>query len=167
MSAAVIWRRTRYGKEADSEYEGVSKSFRTIGRLERELQVVQLSATRCSCIAILWVSLVSFVAITLWRGQQRIIPKVSIFFVIDSVRKLLVTPPGGPPPPPPPGEMLGEAFLACLEVLSQHSHGRAEKITKTSGQPVSWPWFEKRISHWVWNKKHDKIYPPQPLVHKI
>jgi hypothetical protein len=31
-------------------YEGVSKSFRT-GRLERELQVVQLSAT--SCIAIL------------------------------------------------------------------------------------------------------------------
>jgi hypothetical protein len=28
-------------------YEGVSKSFRT-GRLERELQIVQLSATRCS-----------------------------------------------------------------------------------------------------------------------
>jgi hypothetical protein len=39
----------------------VSKSFRT-GRLERELQMVQLSATRCSCIAILWVSLVSFAA---------------------------------------------------------------------------------------------------------
>jgi hypothetical protein len=37
-------------------YEGVSKSFRT-GRLERELQMVQLSATRCSYIAILWVSL--------------------------------------------------------------------------------------------------------------
>jgi hypothetical protein len=33
-------------------YEGVSKSFRT-GRLERELRMVQLSATRCSCIAIL------------------------------------------------------------------------------------------------------------------
>jgi hypothetical protein len=45
-------------------YEGVSKSFRT-GRLERELQIVQLSATRCSCIAILCVSLVSFVAIIL------------------------------------------------------------------------------------------------------
>jgi hypothetical protein len=44
-------------------YEGVSKSFRT-GRLERELQTVQLSATRCSCIAILWISLVSFVATT-------------------------------------------------------------------------------------------------------
>jgi len=29
-------------------YDGVSKSFRT-GRLERELQMVQLSATRCSC----------------------------------------------------------------------------------------------------------------------
>jgi hypothetical protein len=34
------------------KYEVVSKSFRT-GRLERELQMVQLSATRCSCIAIL------------------------------------------------------------------------------------------------------------------
>jgi hypothetical protein len=33
-------------------YEGVSKRFRT-GRLERELQMVQISATRCSCIAIL------------------------------------------------------------------------------------------------------------------
>jgi hypothetical protein len=33
-------------------YEGVSKSFRT-GRLEREVQLVQLSTTRCSCIAIL------------------------------------------------------------------------------------------------------------------
>jgi len=37
-------------------YEGVSKSFRT-GRLDRELQMVQLSDIRCSCIAILWVSL--------------------------------------------------------------------------------------------------------------
>jgi hypothetical protein len=33
-------------------YEGVSKSFRT-GRLERELQIIQFSATRCSFIAIL------------------------------------------------------------------------------------------------------------------
>jgi hypothetical protein len=33
-------------------YEGVSKSFRT-GRLERVLQMVQLFANRCSCIAIL------------------------------------------------------------------------------------------------------------------
>jgi hypothetical protein len=33
-------------------YEGVSKSFRT-GRLERELQMLQLSATRCSGIDIL------------------------------------------------------------------------------------------------------------------
>jgi hypothetical protein len=32
--------------------EGVSKSFRT-GRMERELQMIQLSATRRSCIAIL------------------------------------------------------------------------------------------------------------------
>jgi hypothetical protein len=45
-------------------HEGVSKSFRT-GRLDLELQMVQLCATRCSCIAILWVSLVNFAAITL------------------------------------------------------------------------------------------------------
>jgi hypothetical protein len=45
-------------------YEGVSKSFWTCS-LEQELQMVQLPATRCSCIAILWVSLVSFATITL------------------------------------------------------------------------------------------------------
>jgi len=33
-------------------FEGIFKSFRT-GRLERELQMVQFSATRCNCIAIL------------------------------------------------------------------------------------------------------------------
>jgi hypothetical protein len=37
---------------AMTEYEGVSKSSRT-GRLKRELQMVQLSATRYNCIAIL------------------------------------------------------------------------------------------------------------------
>jgi hypothetical protein len=63
--------------------EGVSKSFRT-GRLERELQIVQLFATRCSCIAISWLSLVSFAAITLCVALQRVITKVSIYFVIDS-----------------------------------------------------------------------------------
>jgi hypothetical protein len=70
-------------------YEGVSKSFRT-GRLERELQMVQLSATRCSCIVILWVSLVSFAAITLCVASQRVF--IVIHFVIASVRKLLDTP---------------------------------------------------------------------------
>jgi hypothetical protein len=35
-----------------SVYEGVSISFRT-GRLQRDVQMVQFSATRCSCIAIL------------------------------------------------------------------------------------------------------------------
>jgi hypothetical protein len=52
-------------------YEGVSKSFRT-GRLARELQMVELSATRCSCITTLWVSLVSFAAITLCVASQRV-----------------------------------------------------------------------------------------------
>jgi hypothetical protein len=72
-------------------YECVSKSFRT-GCLERELQMVQLSATRCSCIAILWVSLVSFAAITLCVASQRVFIVVVVYLVIDSVRKLLDIP---------------------------------------------------------------------------
>jgi hypothetical protein len=67
------------GKE---EYQGVSKSFRT-GSQARELQMVQLFATRCSCIAILWVSLVSFAAITLCVASQRVFI-VIVYFVIDS-----------------------------------------------------------------------------------
>jgi hypothetical protein len=54
--------------------------------------MVQLSATRCSCIAILWVILVSFAAITLCVASQRVFIVVSVYFVIDSVRKLLDTP---------------------------------------------------------------------------
>jgi hypothetical protein len=62
-------------------YEGVSKSFRT-GCLERELQMVQLSATRCSCITILWVSLVSFAAITFCVASGRVFIAVSAYFVV-------------------------------------------------------------------------------------
>jgi len=70
-----------------SRYEGVTKSFRT-GRLQPELQIAQLFATRCSCIAILWLSLVSFAAITLHVVSQSVLIVV-VDFVIDSVRKLL------------------------------------------------------------------------------
>jgi hypothetical protein len=72
-----------------SVYECVSKSFRT-GRLERELQMVQRSATMCRCIAILWVSLVSFTAITLCVASQRVF--IAVDFVTDPVRKILNTP---------------------------------------------------------------------------
>jgi hypothetical protein len=70
-------------------YEGVSKSYRT-GRLERELQMVQLSGTKCSCISILWVSIVNFAAITLCVASQRVFI-ILVYFVIGSVRKLLDT----------------------------------------------------------------------------
>jgi hypothetical protein len=73
------------------KYEGVSKSTQTC-RLERKLHIVELSATKCSCFAISWVSLVSFTSITLCVASQQVIPKVSVFFVIDSVRKRLDTP---------------------------------------------------------------------------
>jgi hypothetical protein len=79
-----------YSYEKD-KYEGVSKSFRT-GCLERELQMVQLSATKCSCITILWVSLVNFAAITLYVASQRVFTVVSVYFVINLIRKLLDTP---------------------------------------------------------------------------
>jgi hypothetical protein len=69
-------------------YEGVPKIFRT-RRLKRELQMVQLFATKCNCIAILWVSLVSFAATTLCVASQRVFIIV-VCFVIDSVRKFLI-----------------------------------------------------------------------------
>jgi hypothetical protein len=73
-------------------YEDLSESFRT-DRLERELQMVQLSATMCSCIAILWVSLVSFAAIAICVACQWVfIVLFVVDFVIDSVRKRLHTP---------------------------------------------------------------------------
>jgi hypothetical protein len=50
------------------------------GRLERELQMVQLSATMCSCIAILWFSLVRFAAITLYIASQRVF--IIVYFVM-------------------------------------------------------------------------------------
>jgi hypothetical protein len=67
------------------KYEGVSKTFRT-GRLDQGLQIVQLSATRCNCIDISWVSLVSFATVTLRIASQRVFIAVNVYFVIDSVR---------------------------------------------------------------------------------
>jgi hypothetical protein len=53
--------------------------------------MVQLSATRCGRIAILRVSLVSFATVTLCVASQRVFIVVSVYLVIDSVRKLLDT----------------------------------------------------------------------------
>jgi hypothetical protein len=52
--------------------------------------MIRLSTTRCSCIAILWVSLVSFATITLCVASQRM--STVVYFVMDSVRKILDTP---------------------------------------------------------------------------
>jgi hypothetical protein len=72
-----------------SVYECAPKSS---DRLERELQMVVLPTTRCSCIAILWVSLVSFAAITLCVASQWVFIVLSVYFITDSVRKLMDTP---------------------------------------------------------------------------
>jgi hypothetical protein len=74
----------------DDDYKSVSISFRT-GQLEQELQMLHLSATRGSCIGILWVNLVSFAAITLCVASQQVFIVV-VYFVTDSVRQLLDTP---------------------------------------------------------------------------
>jgi hypothetical protein len=62
-------------------YEDVPKSFRT-DRLKQEPQMLQLSATRCSCIAILWISLASFAATNLCVTSQRVFIVVSLYFVM-------------------------------------------------------------------------------------
>jgi hypothetical protein len=54
--------------------------------------MVQLSAISWSCIAILRVSLVRFATITACVASGRVFIVVSVYFVIDSVRKLLDTP---------------------------------------------------------------------------
>jgi hypothetical protein len=59
-----------FKNDFQKRYEIVCKTLRT-GCLERELQMVQLSATSSSCIAILWVSLVSFAAITLFVASLK------------------------------------------------------------------------------------------------
>jgi hypothetical protein len=50
------------------------------------------TTTRCSCIAILWVNLVSFAAITLCVASQWVFIVHVVYFIIDSVRKILDTP---------------------------------------------------------------------------
>jgi hypothetical protein len=52
--------------------------------------VVQLSATRCSCIAILWVSLVSFAAITLCVASQRVF--IVVYFVMTQSGNFWIQP---------------------------------------------------------------------------
>jgi hypothetical protein len=54
--------------------------------------MVQLSATRCSCIVISRVSLVSFAAITLCVASQRVLIVYCCSFLYESVRKLLDIP---------------------------------------------------------------------------
>jgi hypothetical protein len=87
ITVTAKWCPTLPHSEADCEDEDVSKSFRS-SRVERELQMVQFPATRCSCIAILWVILTSFAVISLCVASQWvfIIIVVVIDFVIDSVR---------------------------------------------------------------------------------
>jgi hypothetical protein len=88
---AKIPSRTASVCESCLSYEGVYKSFRT-GRLERELQVVQLFATRCSCIAIMWVSSSEFCHHKLLYCFSTTVYFCCCLFRYDSVRELFGTP---------------------------------------------------------------------------
>jgi hypothetical protein len=60
--------------------------------------MVQLSATRDSCIAISWVSLVSFAAITLCVASQRVFVLVVVYFVMTQSGNFWIHPRIPPPP---------------------------------------------------------------------
>jgi len=102
-------------------YKGVSKSFWT-GHLEQELQMVQLCATRCSCITILWVSLVNFAAITFCVASQWVFVVVCVYFVMTHSRNFGYT-------------LIAfgirnddESIVTCFNWLLQNSH---EGVGKT------------------------------------
>jgi hypothetical protein len=71
---------------------GYIQSSRT-GRLERERHMVQLSTTRCNCIAILWVSLVSFATIILCVASQLVF--IVAYFVMTQSGNFWITLVGG------------------------------------------------------------------------
>jgi hypothetical protein len=73
------------------KYESVYKNFPDWPPGAR-MQMVQLSATRCSCIAILWVSLASFAAITLYVASQRVFIFVSVYFVMTQFGNFWIHP---------------------------------------------------------------------------
>jgi hypothetical protein len=65
--------------------------------MEPDLQIVKLSATRCSYIAVLWFSLVSFATISVCVASKQVftvvvVVVVVVYFVIDTVRLLLDAP---------------------------------------------------------------------------
>jgi hypothetical protein len=101
-------------------YDGVSKSFQTC-RLERELQTVQLSATRCSCITILWVSLVSFVVIGLVR---KLLNTHSLVWGQLRIRAAL-----RPPPPPYSLDSRPGGPRAGLDAVSKREKNLITAIT--------------------------------------
>jgi hypothetical protein len=65
----------------DKNPRGYTRVYPKVSGLK--LQMVQLSATRCSCVAILWVGLVSSTAIILYVASQLVfIVIVAVYFVM-------------------------------------------------------------------------------------
>jgi hypothetical protein len=106
-------------------------------KAQGQLYFTFASAPSCNCIAILWVSLVSFAAITLRVASQWIIPKLSVCFVVDSIRKLLDTPSYIPAPrtalepTQPPIQWISGAFSLGVKLpgrASDHSRPSSAEV---------------------------------------
>jgi hypothetical protein len=116
--------------------------------------MVQLSANRCSCIAILWVSLVSFAAITLCVASQQV-------FIVVGVISLWLSP-----------ETFGYTVVLLL-TLFKHSiswaprsekwwatfvHGRQLSNLKTlCGPQVTWWQGKPRYFKWILRGPFEKF----------
>jgi hypothetical protein len=91
-----------------------------------------LSAKRCSCIAILWVSLVSFDAITVCVAFQRVFIVAIAYFFIDSVRKLLDS--------PPPPYFIKDEWRKCIPDIMYMSQAIRSYF-------CFWPWDNEPRGH--------------------
>jgi uncharacterized membrane protein len=101
------------------------------------------SATRCSRIAILWVSPVSFAAITLCVAFQWVFIVV-VYFVIDSVRKLLDTPSctslqtrSGHSQ----HATLASNYESRKRILKLTLYSKEERCVRTLWSSCTWPWY--------------------------
>jgi hypothetical protein len=115
--------------------------------------MLQLSATRCSCITILWVSLVSFAAITFCVTSQQVFIVVSMYFVIHAVRADRLTTVGLRPNSLSRSEasitMSGSLALTFL------SHERWEKKKQTAeSREYESDWKEMRAL----NTQYQQVY---------
>jgi hypothetical protein len=79
---AAVWPRTGPGRLWHTSITSYMRVYQKLSGLiawSENCKMVQLFASRCNCIAILWDSLVSFTAVTLCVASQRVFVVVVVF----------------------------------------------------------------------------------------